>query len=231
MSPDRYLAELEGSLDHLSMLARQPDEVLGRPVPACPGWTLDQLFGHLGSIERWAAAVVLGGKYVEEAAPPATGAASWFLDGAPSFLGTMAALDPGATCWNFGPPPRTAGFWLRRQAHEHAIHLFDACQASGLEALALGADFMLDGVDEVLAMFAPRQLRLDRMPHPEQAVTFKVPGATSWTLGPGPAVASITAPLPAMYLGLWGRSNLEDAAIIDGDAALALRVLRGPLTP
>jgi hypothetical protein len=34
-----------------------------------------------------------------------------------------------------------------------------------------------------------------------------------------------------MYLGLWGRSSLQEKAVIDGDAALALRVLREPLTP
>ncbi|WP_211878027.1 maleylpyruvate isomerase family mycothiol-dependent enzyme [Pseudarthrobacter albicanus] len=231
MSPDRYLAELATSLDRLSTLARQQDEILSRSVPACPGWTLDGLFGHLGSIERWAAKVVLEGKFVEEPAPPAKGATAWFLDGVNTFLGTMAALDPETQCWNFGPPPRKAGFWLRRQAHEHAIHLVDACQASDLEAPAPGEDFLLDGIDEVLAIFAPRQLRLERMPRPQGAVTFHVPGATSWTLGHGPATASITAPLHGMYLGLWGRSNLVDTAVIEGDAGLALRVLQGPLTP
>ena len=231
MSPDLYLAELASSLDRLCTLARQPEDILARSVPACPGWTLDHLFGHLGSIERWAAAVVRGGIFVEEPPPPAEGAAAWFLEGAAPFLGTMTALDPGKECWNFGPPPRTAGFWLRRQAHEHAIHLIDACQALGLEIPALGEDFMLDGVDEVLTMFTPRQVRLDRMPHPDKAVTFRVPGARSWTLGPGPAVATVTAPLPVMYLGLWGRSNLQDSAVIEGDTAFALRVLRGPLTP
>lgn len=231
MLPDRYVAELAGSIDSLIALARQPDEVLSRFVPACPGWTLEQLFGHLGSIERWAAAVVLGGKYVEEPAPPTEGAAAWFLDGSAAFLGTMMALEPEAPCWNFGPPPRTAGFWLRRQAHEHAIHLIDASQASGRAAPDLGADFMLDGVDEVLTMFTPRQVRLGRMQQPEKAVMFHVPGAGSWTVGPEPAAAFITAPLPDMYLGLWGRSKLDETAIIDGDAALARRVLRGPLTP
>jgi uncharacterized protein (TIGR03083 family) len=231
MLPDRYLAELAGSLGSLTALARQPDEVLARRVPACPDWTLDQLFGHLGSIERWAAAVVLGGKYVEEPVPPATGAEAWFLDGSTAFLETMRSIEPEAPCWNFGPPPRKAGFWLRRQAHEHAIHLIDACQASGLAAPALGADFMLDGVDEVLTIFTPRQLRLERMQQPEKAVTFHVPGASSWTVGPGPAAAFISSPLPDMYLGLWGRSDLGETAIIDGDAALARRVLRGPLTP
>ncbi len=120
--------------------------------------------------------MVLGGKYVEEPAPPTLGAAAWFLDGTAPLLATMAALDPEAPCWNFGPPPRTAGFWLRRQAHEHAIHLIDASQASGRAAPDLGADIMLDGVDEVLTMFTPRQLRLERMQQPEKAVSFHVPG-------------------------------------------------------
>ena len=231
MSPDRYLAELAGFLDQLSTLARQPAALLSRAVPACPGWSLEQLFGHLGSIERWAAAVVRQGTFVEETAPPAENAAAWFLEGTAPFLGTMTALDPEKACWNFGPPPRKAGFWLRRQAHEHAIHLIDACQALDLEIPALGADFMLDGVDEVLAMFTPRQLRLERMPPPDQGVNFQVPGATGWTVGPGPAVASITAPVRGMYMGLWGRSNLEEVALIEGDAAAARRVLRGPLTP
>lgn len=231
MPPDRYFAELAGSLDALGTLARQPEATLARPVPACPGWTLEALFGHLGSIERWAAGVVRAGKFAEEPAPPARGAAAWFLEGTDAFLGSMAALDPGEPCWTFGPPPRTAGFWLRRQAHEHAIHLVDACQASGLADPAFEADFLLDGIDEALAMFAPRQLRLGRMAAPAAAVAFRVPGGTAWTLGTGPAAASVSAPLQGMYLGLWGRSSLADTAVIEGDAGLALRVLRGPLTP
>jgi uncharacterized protein (TIGR03083 family) len=124
-----------------------------------------------------------------------------------------------------------AGFWLRRQAHEHAIHVVDACQARGEDLPALSEEFMLDGVDEALTMFTPRQIRLNRMPPPEKAVTFRVPGTDGWTLGPGPAVATITAALPDMYLGLWGRSDLADTAVIDGDTRAALAVLRGPLTP
>lgn len=80
------------------------------------------------------------------------------------------------------------------------------------------------------------------MQPPEQAVSFRVPGAGgraagtgagagAWTVGSGTAAASVTAALPDMYLGLWGRSNLQEKAVIDGDAALALRVLREPLTP
>jgi uncharacterized protein (TIGR03083 family) len=231
MLPERYLAELAQTLSSLETLARQPESMLACSVPACPGWTLDALFGHVGSIERWAAAIVRAGKYVEEPAPPRDKAATWFLDGAPGFLAAMTALDPAAPCWNFGPPPRTAGFWLRRQAHEHAIHLVDAHQASGLADPEFAEDFLLDGIDEALAMFAPRQLRLQRMPDPGGAVAFRVPDGTAWTVGNGDVTASVTAPPREMYLGLWGRSSFPDTAVIDGDADLALRVIRGPLTP
>ena len=175
--------------------------------------------------------MVRTGKHVEAPAPPTAGAASWFLKGAPDFLATMTSLDPTAPCWNFGPPPRTAGFWLRRQAHEHAIHLLDAHQASGQREPEFPEDFLLDGIDEALGMFAPRQIRLERMADPGRAVTFRVNEGTAWTVGAGEVAASVSAAPRDMYLGLWGRARLPDAAVLDGDSDLALRVISGPLTP
>ena len=96
---------------------------------------------------------------------------------------------------------------------------------------ALDEDFMVDGIDEVLTMMTPFQLRHKRMPPVEAAVTFNVPGAASWTLGEGPALASISAPLQEMYCGLWDRTNLANTSTLDGDTDLALRILQGPLTP
>lgn len=143
----------------------------------------------------------------------------------------MRPVDPEARCWGFGPPPRTAGFWLRRQAHEHAIHLVDARQASALADPVFAEDFLLDGIDEVLTTLAPRQIRLKRMADPEQAVPFRLPDGRSWTVGSGVVTASVTAPPRDMYLALWGRSSLSGTAAMDGDVDLAERVLRGPLTP
>lgn len=231
MLPERYLAELAQSLSCLDSLARKSGSTLGRSVPACPGWTLDDLFGHLGSIERWAAGVVRSGENVQQPAPPAEGGARWFLEGAPAFLDTMTSMNPEAPCWGFGPRPRKASFWLRRQAHEHAIHLFDARQASGLAGPVFAEDFLLDGIDEVLSMFAPRQLRLQRMADPGSAVAFRIPDGTTWTVGSGSVGASVTAPPHELYLGLWDRADLSGMAAFDGDVELALRVLHGPLTP
>jgi uncharacterized protein (TIGR03083 family) len=175
--------------------------------------------------------VVRAGKFVEEPAAPAEAAAAWFREGVPDFLAAMTMLDPAAPCWGFGPPPHRAGFWLRRQAHEHAIHLVDARQASGLRGPVFAEDFLLDGIDEALGMFTPRQIRLHRMTDPGRAVSFGLPDGPAWTVGSGSIAASVTAPLHEMYMGLWGRSSLKDAAVIDGDVELAEDVLRGPLTP
>lgn len=231
MLPERYLAELDHSLRSLDAVARLPETALGRAVPACPGWSLDALCGHLGSIERWAAAVVRSGELVQPPPVPAEGGATWFLEGVPVFLDAMTSLDPEAPCWGFGPPPRTAGFWLRRQAHEHAIHLIDAHQASGLADPVFGEEFLLDGIDEVLGMFAPRQLRLQRMADPGQAVVFRLPDGRTWTVGSRTVGASVAASPHDMYLGIWGRASLSDTAVITGDVDLAERFLRGPLTP
>jgi hypothetical protein len=80
-------------------------------------------------------------------------------------------------------------------------------------------------------MFAPRQLRLQRVTDPGKSVTFRVPGGTAWNFGTGDVAASVTAAPQEMYLGLWGRAGLPDTAVVDGDVDLAMRVIRGPLTP
>ena len=36
------------------------------PVPACPGWTSADVVRHLGSIHRWAAAIVLSGQRIPD---------------------------------------------------------------------------------------------------------------------------------------------------------------------
>lgn len=226
-----YLAGLISTVEALSSLARQPAQALERPVPACPDWTLDELFGHIGYVERWTAQVLRTGKPDDGPTPPPSSGAEWFLAGIPEFLEAMHGVDPEAPCWNFGPPPRTAGFWLRRQAHEHAIHLVDAFAASALEPPKFSNDFLLDGVDEVLSILTPRQIRLNRMKAPEKAVTFQTSANGSWTLGEGAVAANITASAEDLYLGLWGRSVLAATAVVDGDLELAGRTMAGALTP
>src|SRR3954467_4431289 len=156
-----YHDHLEREAARFSAVLAEAD--LAAPVPACPGWDLAALTGHLGGIHRWARDAVVESRPTEEERPyPRERQAlrGWFEEGADDLLATLRATDPGTACWHFGPKPRTAGFWYRRQAHETAMHARDAEEAAGGIAAPIDPELLLDGIDEILTMFLPRQVRL-----------------------------------------------------------------------
>lgn len=108
-------------------------------VPACPGWTVNDLAVHLGGVHRWAASIVLSGQRLRE--PESVVATEPLVDW---YAGTATAL--------------LAAFWPRRQMHETTIHAIDAAQAIGLGDDAFAIDDVVadDGIDEVLTVFFPR---------------------------------------------------------------------------
>ena len=125
------------------------------PVPTCPGWTLRQLFRHVGRGNRWAAQIVadrldtaLDPREVRDGKPPdeADAAIDWLNSGAQLILDSVGAVGADTEVWTF-LGPRPAQWWIRRRLHEATVHRADA-------AIALGADFRLapevaaDGIDE-----------------------------------------------------------------------------------
>ena len=149
--------------------AAEPDT----PVPTCPGWSLKQLFRHVGRGDRWAATIVRTGqpadpREVADGRPPDGGLVDWLRGGPQALLGAVAEVGPDTPVWTFtGPQP--ASWWIRRREHEVLVHRADA-------ALALGADFAVpadraaDGVSEWLGL-------LDQRPF-EPAATPLADGAT-----------------------------------------------------
>jgi uncharacterized protein (TIGR03083 family) len=214
---------------------------LRRPVPTCPGWDLAALAGHLGGVHRWArAAIVAGGPAeLDETGPGDTrDLAGWFAEGAAALAGTLRAMDPEAPCWSFGPPPRTAAFWQRRMPHETTLHAWDAHSALGQD-LPLDPNLALDGIDEVVTMFVPRQVRLGRLVPPHHVVELRAtdakPDVGPWRLfdrkGRAPD-AVVAAPAATLLLLLWRRVPVDTGGVdVDGDEAAAREVLAAPLTP
>jgi uncharacterized protein (TIGR03083 family) len=167
----------QAAIDYCTALAEQTrmfaELVSGRDmsaeVPTTPGWSLEQLTGHLGHTHKWASQIVArrsgmtpGTLADTLSAPvdptpvmtsePADYAAETILDWLP---GTAQALidavkneGPDAPVWTM-IGPRPAQFWLRRRLHEATVHRADA-------AIALGADYQLapelaaDGIGEHL---------------------------------------------------------------------------------
>ncbi len=162
LTPEDYQRSLERDAAAFVDLIATAD--LDRPVPCCPGWTMLDLGRHVGSVHRWARETVRTGRPGDEPDGPDAQAelVDWLTEGAALLLDTLRSTDPALPVWTFGPPPRVAAFWSRRQAHETAIHLVDARQALGLP-VQLDPTLATDGVDEVATMFFPRQVRLERI--------------------------------------------------------------------
>jgi uncharacterized protein (TIGR03083 family) len=157
LSDERYADELRGCTAELAAIAC-PD--LTRPVPTCPGWTLRELVTHVGRGHRWAAEIVAtrssqfisprdvpGGKLPDSQAEQE----AWLNESADLVAGKVAAA-PEAPVWTF-IGSRPARFWVRRRAHEAAVHLLDAQLAAGQE-ISLAADFAADGIAEWLEIVA-----------------------------------------------------------------------------
>ncbi len=206
-------------------------------VPACPGWDLGDLGSHLGVTHRWATAALSSSTPPDEEPPPGRGELpEWFAEGGRRLVRALRDVDPDQPCWGFGPKPRTAAFWLRRQAHETSVHAWDAASALG-SAARIDARLAADGVDEVATMFYPRQVRLGRREPLGTAVTLTCSDVGSTVvLGEGEPVAEVRAAAELLQLGLWRRLRLADliaagAVQVIGDERAAVQVLGEPLVP
>ena len=237
-------AELLSQLGHettaLSSQLHRAD--LDTDVPSCPEWDVRRLVRHLGRVHRWATEIVRTGREAEGGRPPDgddVALLAWFDQGAQELVATLTAADPDAPCWTFGPQPQLASFWIRRQAHETAMHHWDAATALG-RPVTWPEWFAEDAVDEVCRMFFPRQVHLGRQVALTGSLAL-VSAATErgWTLAgdgrsasSGATDATVTGPPALLDLLLWHRTDLDDPAlIVTGDAQAARRVLAGALTP
>jgi uncharacterized protein (TIGR03083 family) len=131
------------------------------PVPTCPGWTLDQLFRHVGRGDRWAAQIVrekrdefLDFRSVEGGKPPPDrdDAISWLHGGAQRLVDAVEQSGVETPVWTF-LGPRPANWWIRRRLHETAVHRADAAIALGSD-FTLEADIAADGITEWLERVA-----------------------------------------------------------------------------
>ena len=239
LTPSACLAHLERAAATFADVLQAGD--LDAPVPDCPSWQLVDLAHHLGGVHRWARTALVEGRPGSEIATdaPTQRAAllDWFRDGAETLATTLRDTDPATPCWTFGPRPRTAAFWFRRQAHETALHARDAAVSQGPPP-PLPPDLAHDGVDEVVGMFFPRQVRFGRIPPLPAALALETTEGARWVLagdGTGSetdAPATVRGPAEALLLVLWHRIPLDDDRLaVSGQRQVADTVLGSALTP
>ena len=154
MELSQYLDAITDESVALADAAERGD--LDAPVPSCPDWTLAQLVAHIGEVQQWARTLVEQraseriSRRTLPAAPPGAELIPWFREQAPQLVATLAATDPSTPMWTF-TDDRTARFWSRRQAHEVAVHRWDAERTAG-DPAPIPAELAADGVDEWLGL-------------------------------------------------------------------------------
>ncbi|MGY1683519.1 maleylpyruvate isomerase N-terminal domain-containing protein [Geodermatophilus sp. SYSU D01176] len=219
-------------------LTTAPD--LSAPVPWVPAWTIRDLVGHLGAVHRWATAIVRAGTTDRPAPPPQPpddGLPGWYAAGLADLLQALRDTPPDSPAWHMSPAAeRTAASWVRRQAHELAVHRMDLEVAAGLPVTAVDPDLAEDGADEVLRVVVPRWAHTEPVRSATAAVVVRsTDTGRVWTVrvtrgdvevhdgDGGAADAGLEAPAGDLLRRLWGRPA---EVTVTGDPA-AEALLRG----
>jgi uncharacterized protein (TIGR03083 family) len=207
-------------------------------VPSCPGWNMRELLRHLSEIHLWAAGIIaerttkLWPDDISEHTeswpdlavfwPDDNELVNWYLDTNANLVSTLESALPDLDCPTFLPAPSPRAMWARRQAHETAIHRFDAENAAGI-ASGFNPAFASDGIDEMLMGFAPRR---DEFPlERTKAMLFNAtdtddrwlvtlgPDGISTTRGDGPADVTVSGVASDIYLAVWNRGEDSDVTV------------------
>lgn len=240
---------MTGLIDHGRLLEAMGREVAllvdaahsvhpDQPVRMCPGWTVDDVVRHVGSVYRVARAWLVEGQqpsaWQRDPAPTQT-SVDYLRDGFTALAGELERHgpdEPAATWW---PGDQTYGFWCRRMAHDTTMHRVDLEEEAGRQLTGIDADLAADGVDEALMLwFSYRLPRLGLAGTRLSTVAVRTEGHT-WIAraGPSETVAWYCAPEDAeresqladsvvsgsadlVYRWLWGRERLG-AVRVDGD--------------
>ena len=206
-----WIAALDDATGRFATVLEDGD--LAAVVPACPGWSLADLGEHLRGVHVWAAHAVTEGD--PDGQPPAgpldrDGLVAGYRAAAAHLVEVLAATEPGAPAWAFGPR-KVAGFWRRRQVHETTMHLLDALASQGRAGeWQVDPGLAWDGVDEVATVFYPRQVRLGRVE--PIAGTLRLVGedvdAAPVEIGAGDPAATLSGGSAYLLKVLWRREPL-----------------------
>jgi uncharacterized protein (TIGR03083 family) len=218
------------------------DGGLDAPVPWVAEWTARDLIGHLGTVHRWATAILRAGHAESPPrgateVPPADGLVDWYADGLTGLVRALREVPPTTPAWHMSPTAeKVAASWARRQAHEHVVHRMDLESAAGRAISPVEPSLAEDGVDELLTIVVPRWARTEPLTSAQATVVVTATDTgRTWavrvdrgavTVSPmasGSVDASLRATADQLLRRLWGRPA---EVAVEGDPA-AEALLRG----
>ena len=191
------------------------------PIASVSWPTVGAMVDHLGSIQRWATAVIQTGRAarVEDHDRPAgRDPLDWFREGARELCDVVGRADPDSACWTFVGPGQ-ARFWGRRMVHEATKHLWDVRTATTPDPpmppeVADGTPTAI--IDEFTEVFIPRARRRGIDPLPGSVLLLPRDSDRSWRIEPdwqvvqdgaGDASAVLRATVADLALVLWERAD------------------------
>ncbi|MBI5087952.1 MAG: maleylpyruvate isomerase family mycothiol-dependent enzyme [Actinobacteria bacterium] len=209
---------------------------LDAPVASCPGWSVADLVWHLAEVHWFWTTVVreqlTSPSSYEEPARPADGELlASYRSGLVETVRVLTEADPDTVVWTW-TPDHTAGWVVRRMAHETAVHRWDADQASRRD-MPIEAELASDGIDEFLHYFMGHAK--DGVPAVGGSVHIHCTDvAGEWTARPNEAGGfditrehakgdcAIRGSASDILLALWRRQPLDGLDVV-GDADVAAR--------
>jgi uncharacterized protein (TIGR03083 family) len=137
--------------------ARIPDVAEGnldKPVPSCPGNTVESLLLHTGTLYIfWSEAIKQNRRPEVDWSAMDNDVLAANRNGLEQFVELLGSRDPDQQTWTWAGDG-TMRFWFRRAAQELAVHRWDFENAVGA-APSIDASLAVDGIDEMLTVFGP----------------------------------------------------------------------------
>jgi uncharacterized protein (TIGR03083 family) len=196
-------------------------------VPWVPAWSARELVGHLGTVHRWATAILGAGTSEPPGAgtrqtPPHDDLLDWYAVGLTELVATLRTTPPDTPAWHMSPAAEPiAASWARRQAHELVVHRMDLEVAAAVPHAPVELDLAEDGIDELLSVVVPRWAHAE--PLITAAATCAVTAADTgrtWSVRVERGAVTVTPNL----------SGTEDAHLQGSSTQLLLRLWGRPAT-
>lgn len=224
LEPQRYLAAIDADTDRLLALAERG---LKEQVPSCPGWDVAEVVWHVAVVYEHKARVIADNAWPDPWPPSdfdGREEIGFLRDAKADLMRTFADHSSDEETTTFSPDDNTVAFWIRRMAHEVAVHRYDA-ELAHQDPTPIAEDLALDGVDENLHVMLAGPWWDGRVEteYPVEATVAIEAGDRRWlcdvqrssvTVADDSELSAdltIAGDPQEMFLWLWGRG--EDASV------------------